>query len=83
MGRARDEGLLASFSEFLGFSIEGCKEDVLEFFNNMKKRSDHEWVKGCAEPTIFDRELKKLDWSIKNKRVNRRCWQEKGVGLQR
>ena len=52
------EGLLASFSEFVGFSIEGCKEEVLEFFNNMKKRRAH------------GQELNKLDWSIKNKRVN-------------
>ena len=38
---------------------------------------------GFLEPTIFYRELKKLNWSIKNKRVNRRCGQEKGVGLSK
>ena len=55
----------------MGFSIEGCKDEVLDFFNSMKKTRDHGRAKGCSEPTIFDRELKKLDWSIKNKRVNR------------
>ena len=74
------KSILARFSEFLGFSIKGYKDEVLDFFNNMKKRRDRGHAKGCSEPTMFYRELKKLDWSIKNKRVNRRCGQDKGVG---
>ena len=74
------EGILARFNKFLGFSIEGGKDEVLNFFNSMKKMRDRGHAKGCSEPKFFYRELKKLDWSIKNKRVNRRCGQEKGVG---
>ena len=56
---------------------------MLESFDGMKKRRDRECSKDFLEPTIFYRELKKLNWSIKNKRVNRRCGQEKGVGLSK
>ena len=52
----------------------------MDFFNKMKKRRDHRRAKGCLEPTNFYRELKKLDWFIKNKRVNRQYKQENRVG---
>ena len=59
-----EESCLAKFSEFLGFPIEGFKEEILELMNRINSRRQKRKGKGGAVSTKFDRELKKLEWNV-------------------
>ena len=59
-----DDSCLARFSNFLGFSTEGFEGEILNFLLRTKRRSEQNLKKGSLGTTKFDRELKKLEWSI-------------------
>ena len=62
-------GCLAKFCQCLGMPTEGFESEILKLLNRMRERRDRsEKVsrkkrKG-QRPSRFDRELKKLEWSI-------------------
>ena len=59
-----EESCLAKFSEFLGFPIEGFKEEILELMTRINSRRQKRKGKGGVVSTKFDRELKKLEWNV-------------------
>ena len=59
-----DDGCLARFSKFLGFSTKGFKGEILNLLLRTKRRREQNLKKGSSGTTKFDRELKKLEWSI-------------------
>ena len=59
-----EECNLAKFSQFLGFSTEGLEKEILNFLAKMRKRREKIYSKGALEKTKFERELKRLEWSI-------------------
>ena len=59
-----EESCLAKFSEFLGFPIEGFKEEILELMTRINSRRQKRKGMGGAVSTKFDRELKKLEWNV-------------------
>ena len=59
-----DDSYLARFSKFLGFSTDGFEGEVLNLLLRTKRRREQNLKKGTSGTTKFDRELKKLEWSI-------------------
>ena len=59
-----DDSCLARFSKFLGFSTEGFEGEILNLLLRTKRRREQNLKKGLLGTTKFDRELKKLEWSI-------------------
>ena len=60
---------LAKFCHCLGMSIEGCERDILKLLHKMRDRRDRsENLSGKKRKgqrtSRFDRELKKLEWSV-------------------
>ena len=55
---------LARFSKFLGFSTKGFEAEILNLLLRTKRRREHSNKRGTTGTTKFDRELKKLKWSI-------------------
>ena len=58
-----DDSCLAMFSKFLGFSTKGFEGEILNLFLRTKRRREQN-LKGSSGSTKFDRELKKIEWSI-------------------
>ena len=58
-----DDSCLARFNKFLGFSTEGFEGEILNLLLRTKKRREQN-NKGTTMSTKFDREMKKLEWSI-------------------
>ncbi|RVW65755.1 LINE-1 retrotransposable element ORF2 protein [Vitis vinifera] len=63
----RDPRCLARFSKFLGFSTEGFEGEILNLLLRNKRRREQNIKKDISGSTKFDRELKKLEWSINYK----------------
>lgn len=59
-----DDSYLARFSKFLGFSTDGFEGEILNLLLRTKRRREQNLKKGSSGTTKFDRELKKLEWSI-------------------
>ena len=59
-----DDSCLARFSKFLGFSTEGFEGEILNLLLRTKRRRGQNLKKGSTGSTKFERELKKLEWSI-------------------
>ncbi|RVW24684.1 hypothetical protein CK203_082201 [Vitis vinifera] len=59
-----DDSYLARFSKFLGFSMDGFEGEILNLLLRTKRRREQNLKKGTSGTTKFDRELKKLEWSI-------------------
>ena len=59
-----DDSCQARFSKFLGFSTEGFEGEILNLLLRTKTRREQNLKKGSSGSTKFDRELKKLEWSI-------------------
>ena len=59
-----DDSYLARFSKFLGFSTDGFEGEILNLLLRTKRRREQNLKKGTSGTTKFDRELKKLEWSI-------------------
>ena len=55
---------LAKFSNFLGFSTEGLEKDIMEFLVKIRKRRERVHSKTFLEKSKFERELKRLEYSI-------------------
>ena len=58
-----DDSCLARFNKFLGFSTEGFEGEILNMLLRTKRRREQN-NKGISGSIKFDRELKKLEWSI-------------------
>ena len=63
-GSGWDDSSLAKFSKSLGFSTVGVEGEVLKLLLRLKSRRDQGKKKGSSGMTRFDREVKKLEWSI-------------------
>ena len=59
-----DDSCLVRFSKFLGFSTEGFQGEILTLLLRTKRRREQNLKKGSSGTTKFDRELKKVEWSI-------------------
>ena len=59
-----DDSCLARFSKFLGFSTEGFEGKLLNLLLRTKRRREQNIKKDISGTTKFDRELKKLEWSL-------------------
>ena len=66
-GSRWDDSCLARFSKFLGFSTEGFEGKILNLLLRNKRRREQNIKKDISGSTKFDRELKKLEWSINYK----------------
>ena len=66
-GSRWDDSCLARFSKFLGFSTEGFEGEILNLLLRNKRRREQNIKKDISGSTKFDRELKKLEWSINYK----------------
>ena len=55
---------MAKFSKTLGFLTVGIEGEVLKILLRLKSRRDQGKKKGISGMTRFDREVKKLEWSI-------------------
>ena len=62
-----EESSLAKFSKLLGFSIKGLEREILDFLSKIRKRRERIHSKGLLEKTKFERELKRLECSVKYK----------------
>ena len=62
-----EDSSLAKFSKLLGFSIEGLEREILDFLSKIRKRRERIHSKGLLEKSKFERELKRLECSIKYK----------------
>lgn len=52
------------FSKFLGFSTDGIEGEILNLLLRTKRRREQNIKKEISGATKFDRELKKLEWSV-------------------
>ena len=59
-----DESNLLKFSKALGFATEGVEGEILKLLLRLKIRRDQGKKKGSLGLTRFDREVKKLEWSV-------------------
>ena len=59
-----DDSCLARFSKFLGFSTDGIEGEILNLLLRTKRRREQNIKKEISGSTKFDRELKKLEWSV-------------------
>ena len=63
-GGSWDDSSLAEFSKTLGFTTDGVEGEILKLLLRLKTRRDQGKKKGISGMTRFDREVKKLEWSI-------------------
>ncbi|WKA06292.1 hypothetical protein VitviT2T_024196 [Vitis vinifera] len=59
-----DESNLLKFSKALGFATEGVEGEILKLLLRLKTRRDQGKKKGLLGLFRFDREVKKLEWSV-------------------
>ena len=62
-----EESCLMNFSKCMGMSIEGFEDEFLELMNKVSDRRQKGKGKGAHNSTKFARELKKLEWNVKEK----------------
>lgn len=55
---------MTRFNKFLGFSTEEFEGEILNLLIRTKRRREQSNKKGTTRSIKFDRELKKLEWSI-------------------
>ena len=55
---------MTRFNKFLGFSTEEFEGEILNLLIRTKRRREQSNKKGTTWSIKFDRELKKLEWSI-------------------
>ena len=58
------------FGKFLGFSTLGLEKSILEFFQELRGRRKKILNKEAAENTRFERELKRLQFSVNYEKGN-------------
>ena len=59
-----EERCLARFNKFLGFSTAWHEEEILGFIKRFNVRRQKGKEKGGSGTTKFDKEMKKLEWSV-------------------
>ena len=74
-----EESCLFRFSKFLGMSLEGYEDEILELMNRISERRQNEVGKGVHRMTKFDKEMKRLSWTIKDKGKTTRGVDGKGT----
>ena len=77
-----EENDLARFNKFLGFSTEGLEKDILEFLVKIRKRRERVHSKTLLEKSKFERELKRLEYSINYEGVRKQKGTMQGRGCQ-
>ena len=77
-----EESSLAKFSKLLGFSIEGLEREILDFLSKIRKRREMIHSKGLLEKSKFERELKRLECSVKYKGKDKKNTRLKSRGGQ-
>ena len=80
LGSSWDESSLVKFSKSLGFTTEGVEGEILKLLLRLKNRRDQGKKKGTLGLTRFDREVKKLECSIKYDGVSRKKDSDKRGG---
>ncbi|RVW77398.1 hypothetical protein CK203_048084 [Vitis vinifera] len=75
-----EESSLAKFSKLLGFSIEVLEREILDFLSKIRKRREMIHSKGLLEKSKFERELKRLECSVKYKGKDKKNNHLKGWG---
>ena len=75
-----EDSCLQIFSNFLGFWVKGHEEEIFNLMNSTCERRNNQKGKGTRVSTKFDRELKKLQWNVKEK-SNRGESSKGGKGL--
>ena len=73
---------MAKFSHFLGFSTEGLEKEILSFLIKIRKRRERIHSKELLEKSKFERELKRLEYSINNEKENKQKGPSHGKGDQ-
>ena len=59
------EESLINFSRCMGLPIEGFEEEIVDLMNRVSGRRYTDKGKGVQSSTKFDRELKRLKWTVK------------------
>ena len=77
-----EECSLAKFSQFLGFSTEGIEKEILNFLTKIRKRREKIHSKELLEKTKFERELKRLEYSVNYEGGNKQKALSQGKGNQ-
>ena len=60
------EGCLARFSKFMGLPIDGYKDEIVVLMKKISSRRKK--GKGGQINTKFDKEMKKLEWTVRDRR---------------
>ena len=81
MAYTREERCLANFNSFVGLPIEGFEGEVLDLAKRIRKGKHKENDKGGLALTKFDREMKKLDWFVKEEGGTIRIGLDRGKGV--
>ena len=55
----------------MGLSIEGFEDEFLELMQKVGHRRFKGKGKGAGESSRFDRELKKLEWNVKDRGISK------------
>ena len=66
-GESWEEICLQKFSQCMGLSMEGFEGDFMELMTKANQRRIKGKGKGGIASTKFERELKKLEWTVKDK----------------
>ncbi|RVW62509.1 hypothetical protein CK203_064024 [Vitis vinifera] len=77
-----EDSSLAKFSKLLGFSVEGLEREILDFLSKIRKRRERIHSKGLLEKSKFERELKRLECSVKYKENDKKNSHLKSRGGQ-
>ena len=77
-----EKSSLAKFRKLLGFSTEGLEKEILGFLSKIRKRRERIHSKGMLEKSKFERELKRLECSVKYKGSVKKNSHLKGRGGQ-
>ena len=62
-----EESCLMRFNECMGLATEGFEEEIVDFMTRVSEKRYKDKGKGVQSSTRFDRELKRLRWTIKEK----------------
>ena len=55
------------FNKCMGLATEGFEEEIVDFMTRVSEKRYKDKGKGVQSSTRFDRELKRLRWTIKEK----------------
>ena len=73
---------MARFNKFMGFSTEDFEGEILNLLQRTKRRREESNKRGTTGTTKFDRELKKLEWSINYNGASKENFLVRGGGAR-